>query len=308
MSALSIRPLGRPQIDPIHFDHDRRTIGRLYEVLTDPPNANLELAGALVTLSGVDPEFSGAYLVEQGLMPASAQTKDVRLRRVYSEIPKKLVETRRVSYTYPAITAAGVTVVRSNITAIDTSTRTLTIPGHTFDVDDTVVYRLNYVVVITGGSAGAAFFNYNGVAVVTAVDGDDVTLNHLNAAATISGPGYTVQSLGGYAFLAGLWRESQLTEIVNARVTTDFYLPGVSSDPTGGLIANVADIEKLVYERFRIYGVNGEILNATGAGTSPTSAEYQALVANKELIVAESYVERWKGNIHALITVEVPAR
>jgi hypothetical protein len=92
------------------------------------------------------------------------------------------------------------------------------------------------------------------------------------------------------------------TEVVPTLIQFDYALPGVTPNITTALDFGSAKIFQ------PINAGSGTDTQSLDAGTVPTAAEFRAMIAAGELIVAESAVQTWKGRILERRTVLLRAQ
>ena len=90
---------------------------------------------------------------------------------------------------------------------------------------------------------------------------------------------------------------SSSTKIIN-----EYFLPGVTTN-----IASTQDID--LFETFSVYDTNtGKITNTLTINTIPTISEYNQLIVDRDYLIADCGIQRYKGNIYVRKTKEITAR
>lgn len=231
-----------------------------------------------------------AYLVGD-IEPQQVEAGLVEFTRQWATIPA--TRTRSLGsfpYQYPGIAAASLSSTQT-ITAVSFGSvfSTVTIVGHGYVNNEYVLVSINYT-----SNAVAKFFT-------SLCRIFNVTANTFNV--------YFPANVAPLVFSNGTARtftpkRSPTVEVTTGIVTFEYALPGVTSGvPTAASYVS-RDTFRVVQD-----SDNSVTTTLTGAPTPtrPTLLSYQDMVRNQNLLVAESTVEEYMGNILVRRTVLVPA-
>lgn len=282
--------VGSPRLEyPIPATTEALVLTRTYE-------------GPLATYSALafgtlDPTYNGnanlpnAYLVDQGpLEPIEAA--QVRYRRTYATVPPQHEEAESYAFTFPAYTAST-TGNAYNITAASVSGANLILTSTTSGISpgNLVYYWLAYTYPAGSGTATSLAARFTPALAVAGAN-ITVTASFSGFSANVN---YTVTS--GQVIAASPGRSGPRTIVVNSRRVSDY---AYTTTPATDL---------LPLQPFRpIARVTGEdVTTLTTSNTLPTATAYSALVAAGGDLVAESTVERWRGDIYRRTTRYVTA-
>lgn len=193
------------------------------------------------------------------------------------------------AFTYPGLTpAAGGASKTITAVTFSQSITTATIVAHGYTAGQTIMFRA----AVTFGSQFRMF---------------TTRLVRVIAAPTVNT--FTVPvGLLGYTFVSGSAQAytpavNPRTEPASSVIQYDYALPGVSAG-----IASFLDLEPT--PEFRVVGAVAEptVENVLTPLTSPTVAEYLALIGDSSLIVAESFTDQYMGDIIVRKTTLVRAK
>lgn len=229
------------------------------------------------------PDIPDAYLVEESERENAGGF--YKWTRTYARIPPSREVFESYSWIVPGI-GSGAVYAAQNISSVSHAAGVTTItaassPG--ISVGD----QCNVAYTFTDSATGT---QYGRTVLRTALSGTSGTTVKV---ALIAEPGGTLTFLTVKKVEPG--RAAEALE-VGSVVQLDYFLPGVS---TG--INTAFDIP--VIEALEIYDSDGVKTDSFTASTTPTLAEWRALVAAKSRqCVVRSVVRRWMGNIYERAT------
>lgn len=210
-----------------------------------------------------------------------------RFTRTYSQLPASRILYESFAFTFPGFASgtlyALITIPSHTATNDSTGTTFTTATSSGYAVGDTVRVRYN---------AFDAFGNQttrNLIRTIAAVSGTSMTVNLINDS-------YNAQPLYFMTVQKVDLGRNPITEVVASELRYDYF---VGVEPRSILLFN-KDI---------IIGDDGVQTDTYSDTTSPQTADYKALVADSEWIIAEdSILRNWKGPIVERVTRYVKAK
>lgn len=235
-----------------------------------------------VALDTEHPNHNGFYLVHEGPRhPVHADI--VQWTRFYTEIPEQRSEYQSAPYTLPELRgneAAFVKPIQGGAANANAAFTDLQINGHGYSAGEGL--SILYYVTQNASGSNLLFFTRRKFRVVEAVP----NANYVVVSAIDETSNATFQSV----FSLGSNRKGR-TEKVNCRIQFDYYLPGVTAN-----VATPSDIPILSPTR-PVDGYGNDV-DYYSDSTSPSQANYLANTVGTEVVLEESTLRVWRGNIY----------
>lgn len=238
-------------------------------------------------LSTVHPSAAAFYLVaETPRRPLGADV--VEWTRVYSEIPAQRNEYQTFAYRIPGLNGTQTYSWKLITTSSGTPTVTLTTNVvHGLSAGDNVYVGYWF----TDSGTGGSFSRLARREVIAAPTTTTFTVTEIIEDGTVN-----YQKVVN----SGTIRRPR-SESVNSRLQFDYYVPGVS-----GGITTPADIT--ILQPTKILDPEGNEVDSYNDLTTPSQDTYLASTVGNEIVVQESSLSRWHGDIWERVTRYAEAR
>lgn len=235
------------------------------------------------------PSEVGFYLVEENNIQPVQESGVLEFFRTYSKVPSPRRTSIGYSWYRPAFSTASPpgAALTINSAAVTAGSHVLTLSAVTdLAVDDLLLIQYNEF------QSGIGTRTQTVRRSITAINGNDVTVNLITAGGTITS-WLTAREVSP--------SRDATTISVASEVEYAYFLPGVTPG-----IDTPRDIPRA--DAFEALSSDGGFTNTLTETTEPTVKEFLTKIGNSEMVVVEgSTLKRWRGNIFERATRSAPA-
>ena len=209
----------------------------------------------------------------------------LEFERVFANIPQPSTDPAGSEiFTFPGLPSVTSTSSAISISSISSSTNVVTLilpTAHGMSTGDIFRYYFRLNISYHGQTQTHLFFN--NATCLSGTAGYSLKISYTLPA--------NASFVVGRVFPNASRGRKQVSRRASTQLDYDYFLPGIS-------VGITTSQQIILPQRFEAYRYSeGNTVTSLNVNTSPTSIEYNEIVDSEGLLVLDSGVEKWKGNI-----------